>query len=85
MRGTLPATEKLIWIREEDNEETKEEAIYARNGPMRVVEVMVTEAMIIQIMATAAFRWWGTSGCAFASTSPVVGIPFILLGSMWLG
>ena len=56
MRGTLPATEKLIWIREEDNEETKEEAIYARNGPMRVVEVMVTEAMIIQIMEMETFK-----------------------------
>ena len=80
-----PATEKRIWRREEEKEEIKEAAIAARNGPRIVVEVMITEAMIIQIMATAAFRWWGTSGCAFASTSPVVGIPFILLGSMWLG
>ena len=41
--------------------------------------------MIIQIMATSAFRLWGTSGCAFVSAIPVVGIPLILLGSMWLG
>ena len=87
MRGELHATEKRIRIREEEKEEIKEAEIAARNDPRMVVvvEVVVNEKMIIQIMATAALRLWVTSGCAFTSASPVVGIPLILMDSIWLG
>ena len=42
----------------EEKEEIKEAEIAARSEPRMVVEVevVVTEAMIIKIMATAAFR-----------------------------
>ena len=85
MRAKLPATEKCIWKREEEKEEIKEAEIAARNGLRMEVEVAVTKKMIIKTMVTAAFILWGTSGCDFASASPMVRIPLILLGSMWLG
>ena len=56
MRGKYPATENRIWTREEEKEEIKEAAIATRNVPRMVVEVIVTKAMIIQIIATEAFR-----------------------------
>ena len=58
MRAKSHATEKRIWIRVKENEEIKEAAITARNGPRMVVvvEVVVTKTMIIQIMETEAFR-----------------------------
>ena len=56
MRGTFPATEMHIWKREKEKEEKKEAAIATINGLRMEVEVVVTKIMIIQIMATSAFR-----------------------------
>ena len=54
--GKIAATEKRVWKKEDKKEEIKEAAIAARNGLRMEVVVVVTEEIIIQIMATAAFR-----------------------------
>ena len=56
MRSAYTATEKRIWKRDEEKEEIKEAAIAAMNGLRVEVEAVVTETMIIQNMAVAAFR-----------------------------
>ena len=56
-RAKSHATGKRIWRMVEEKEEIKEAEIAARSGPRMVVvvEVVVTEATIIEIMATVAF------------------------------
>ena len=56
IRAKSPATEKRTWKREEEKEDIKEAEIAARNGLRMEVEVVLTKTMIIQIMATEAFR-----------------------------